>query len=46
MQPVPGTLEAFQKYLELQPTGADAETAKAMVASLTTSVDTSLKKKK
>jgi Tfp pilus assembly protein PilF len=44
MQPVEGTLEAFQKYLELEPTGADAETAKAMVESLTSSVDTSLKK--
>jgi tetratricopeptide (TPR) repeat protein len=41
MVPVDGTLEAFQKYLELQPNGPDAETAKAMVASLTTAVDTS-----
>ena len=45
MKPVEGTLEAFQKYLELQPTGPDAETAKAMVESLTTTVDTSIKKK-
>jgi tetratricopeptide (TPR) repeat protein len=44
MQPVEGTLEAFEKYLELQPTGPDAETAKAMVESLTSTVDTSLKK--
>lgn len=44
MQPVEGTLEAFQRYLELQPTGPDAETAKAMVESLTGTVDTSLKK--
>lgn len=43
MVPVEGTLEAFQHYLELQPTGADAETAKAMVDSLTTTVDTSFK---
>jgi tetratricopeptide (TPR) repeat protein len=41
MIPVEGTLEAFQKYLELQPTGTDAETAKAMVDTLTTAVDTS-----
>ncbi len=45
MKPVDGTLEAFQRYLELQPTGADAETARAMVQSLTTTVDTSIKKK-
>lgn len=44
MLPVPGTLEAFQRYLQLQPTGPDAETAKAMVESLTSTVDTSLKK--
>lgn len=44
MLPVEGTLEAFQKYLELQPTGPDAETAKAMVETLTSTVDTSLKK--
>jgi tetratricopeptide (TPR) repeat protein len=44
MLPVEGTLEAFQEYLRLQPTGADAETAKAMVETLTTTVDTSLKK--
>lgn len=43
MIPVEGTLEAFQRYLELQPTGADAETAKAMVDSLTTTVDTTFK---
>lgn len=44
MQPVEGTLEAFQRYLELQPTGPDSETAQAMVQSLTSTVDTSLKK--
>jgi len=43
MIPVEGTLEAFQRYLELQPTGADAETAKAMVDSLTTTVDTTFR---
>jgi len=36
-----GTAESFQKYLELQPTGPHAEEAKAMLASLGASVETS-----
>ena len=46
MVPVPGTTEAFQKYLQLQPNGKDAETAKAMLASLGQTVDTNYKKTK
>ena len=36
----PGTAEAFQKYLELQPTGANADAAKQMLASIGASVET------
>ncbi len=39
--PVPGTREAFQKYLELKPDGPFADSAKGMLASLSGSVDTS-----
>lgn len=39
--PVPGTREAFQKYLELKPDGPFAESAKGMLASLSGAVDTS-----
>jgi len=42
----PGTAEGFQKYLELQPTGPHAEEAKAMLASLGASVETSFGKQK
>jgi tetratricopeptide (TPR) repeat protein len=42
----PGTEEAFQKYLELQPTGSHAEEAKAMLASLGAKVETSYGTKK
>jgi tetratricopeptide (TPR) repeat protein len=42
----PGTAEAFQKYLELQPTGANADAAKQMLASIGSSVETSFGKKK
>ena len=42
----PGTAEAFQKYLELQPTGTHAEEAKAMLASLGATVETSFGTKK
>jgi tetratricopeptide (TPR) repeat protein len=38
--PVPGTVEAFQKYLELAPTGQWSGPAKEMLASLGGSVDT------
>ena len=37
----PGTAEAFQKYLELQPTGSYADAAKQMLASIGGSVETS-----
>ena len=39
--PVEGTVEAFQKYLEMEPTGDMAESSKMMIQSLTGSVDTS-----
>jgi tetratricopeptide (TPR) repeat protein len=42
----PGTAEAFQKYLELQPTGTYAEPAKQMLASIGASVETTFGKKK
>lgn len=38
--PVPGTLEAFQKYLELQPEGAFAQSSKEMLITLGSTVDT------
>lgn len=41
--PVPGTVEAFQKYLELQPTGPYAQPAKDMLTTLGTTVDTNYK---
>ena len=37
---VPGTSEAFQKYLEVAPTGQHAEEAKAMLEALGTKVET------
>jgi tetratricopeptide (TPR) repeat protein len=46
MQAPPGTAEAFQKYLELQPTGGYADAAKQMLASIGGSVETSFGKKK
>jgi len=39
--PVPGTREAFQRYLDLKPDGPFAESAKGMLASLSGAVDTS-----
>jgi|SRR5579863_9964785 tetratricopeptide (TPR) repeat protein len=42
----PGTAEAFQKYLELQPSGPYAQGAKDMLASIGASVETSFGKKK
>jgi len=42
----PGTAEAFQKYLELQPTGTYADAAKQMLTSIGGSVETSYGKKK
>ncbi len=41
-----GTAEAFNKYLELQPTGPHAEDAKAMLASVGATVETTFGKKK
>jgi tetratricopeptide (TPR) repeat protein len=46
MVAVPGTAEAFQKYLELVPTGGHSEEAKAMLASIGASVETSFGSKK
>lgn len=43
---VPGTVEAFQKYLELKPDGVNADTAKQMLATLGSSVETSYGTKK
>jgi tetratricopeptide (TPR) repeat protein len=37
--PVPGTAEAFQKYLELAPQGPNAESAKGMLTAMNASVD-------
>jgi tetratricopeptide (TPR) repeat protein len=42
----PGTAEAFNKYLELQPTGPHADEAKAMLASIGAPVETSFGAKK
>lgn len=42
----PGTAEAFQKYLELSPTGPNADSAKALLASLGATVETSFGTKK
>lgn len=42
----PGTAEAFQKYLELQPTGTYADAAKQMLTSIGGSVETSFGKRK
>jgi tetratricopeptide (TPR) repeat protein len=42
----PGTADAFNKYLELQPTGQFADPAKQMLASIGASVETTYGKKK
>jgi len=42
----PGTADAFQKYLELQPTGTYADAAKQMLTSIGSSVETSFGNKK
>jgi tetratricopeptide (TPR) repeat protein len=42
----PGTAEAFQKYLELAPTGPHAEEAKSMLAAVGAKVETSYGNKK
>ena len=41
--PVAGTVEAFQKYLQLAPTGQFVDSAKGMLASLDAKVDTAYK---
>ncbi len=41
VEPVPGTVEAFKKYLELEPNGVNAPAAQSMIASLTGAVETS-----
>ncbi len=41
--PPPGTKEAFQKYLDLEPNGPYAESAKGMIASIESSVATEYK---
>lgn len=46
MVAAPGTAEAFQKYLELQPTGGHSEEAKAMLASIGAPVETTFGTKK
>lgn len=38
--PLPGTLEAFQKYIELKPTGPFADSAKGMIQAMQTTVTT------
>ena len=44
--PVPGTEEALQKYLELQPTGPNADGAKGLLAYIGSTVETSFGKQK
>ena len=44
--PAPGTVEALQKYLELAPTGPNAQSAKDLLTSLGSSVETSYGNKK
>ena len=46
MEAPAGTAEAFQKYLELQPTGSYAEPAKQMLAQIGGSVETTFGNKK
>jgi len=41
MTPVPGTVEAFQKYLQLAPNGQFADGAKGMLATFDAKIDTS-----
>ncbi len=42
--PPAGTVEAFQKYLDLQPNGPNAEGAKAMLATIGASIETTFDK--
>jgi tetratricopeptide (TPR) repeat protein len=41
--PAPGTIEAFQKYLELAPNGKDAAVAKSMIETLSITIETKYK---
>src|SRR5262249_24327543 len=41
--PAPGTVEALQKYLQLSPTGPNAEAAKQLLATFDAKIDTSYK---
>ncbi len=43
MVPVPGTVEAFQTYLQLKPDGTYAQSAKEMLATLGSTVDSTYK---
>ena len=45
MVAAPGTVEAFNKYLQLAPDGPNATTAKEMIASLGATIDTGFNKK-
>ena len=42
----PGTAEAFQKYLEMAPDGPNAQSAKDLLASIGSTVETSYGNKK
>jgi len=42
----PGTVEAFETYLKLQPNGPNAPTAQAILQTLKGGVETQFKKKK
>ena len=44
--PVPGTVEALQKYIELEPTGAYAAGAKSLIESFDAKIETQFKKEK
>jgi tetratricopeptide (TPR) repeat protein len=44
--PVPGTADAFQKYLQLKPDGSFADSAKSMLQTLGATVDTQYKSPK
>ncbi len=46
IQALPGTVEAFQKSLELDPNGPNAAAAKQMIQTLTGKVETQYKRKK
>ena len=44
--PVPGTVEALQKYIELEPTGPYAAGAKSLIESFDAKIETQFKKEK